>query len=117
MNDTPQASGTSAHKRHGMTVVEACLVLALVVLVCVIALPAVSRNKQRRQAAQCAEGLEALSTACKEYAAATGKWPASQNELVPSHLPSPLACPAGGTYTFGTPEGDPPTCSIPGHSL
>lgn len=100
-----------------MTVVEACLVLALVVLVGVIALPAVSRNRQRRQAAQCAARLEALSTACKEYAAANGKWPASQDELVPHHLVAPLACPAGGTYTFGSPEGDPPTCSIPGHAL
>ena len=117
MNDTPQPSGTSAHRRHGMTVVEACLVLALVVLVGVIALPAVSRNRQRRQAAQCATRLEALSTACKEYAAANGKWPDAQNVLVPAYFTEPLVCPAGGVYTLGTPEGDPPTCSIPGHSL
>ena len=100
-----------------MTVVEACLVLALLVLVGVIALPALSRNRQRRQTAQCAERLEALSTACKEYAAANGKWPDSQDVLVPEYLAAPLVCPAGGTYTFGTPEGDPPTCSIPGHAL
>lgn len=100
-----------------MTVVEACLVLSIVVLVGVIALPAVSRNRQRRQAARCAQHLETLSTACKEYAAANGKWPSSQDVLVPALLDAPLACPAGGTYSLGTPEGDPPTCSIPGHAL
>ena len=100
-----------------MTVVEACLVVALLVLVGAIALPAVSRNRQRRQAARCAQHLEALSTACKEYAAANGKWPAAQDVLVPALLSRPLACPAGGTYTLGTPEGDPPTCSVPGHTL
>lgn len=100
-----------------MTVVEACLVVALLVLVGVIALPAVSRNRQRRQAARCARLLETLSTACKEYAAANGKWPSAQDVLVPALLTEPLACPAGGIYTLGTPEGDPPTCSVPGHSL
>lgn len=100
-----------------MTVVEACLVVALVVLVGAIALPALSRNRQRRQAARCAQHLDALSTACKEYAAANGRWPTSQDVLVPALLDAPLACPAGGTYSLGTPEGDPPTCSIPGHSL
>ncbi|MBR4189284.1 MAG: type II secretion system protein [Kiritimatiellae bacterium] len=110
------ASGTT-DRRRGMTVVEACLLVAIVVLVGVIAVPALFRNKQRRQAAQCAERLEALSTACKEYAAANGKWPSSQGVLVPALLPAPLVCPAGGVYTLGTPEGDPPTCSVPGHAL
>ena len=106
-----------ADRRRGVTVVEACLLVAIVVLVGVIAVPALFRNKQRRQTAQCAERLEALSTACKEYAAANGKWPDSQNVLVPAYFTEPLVCPAGGTYTLGTPEGDPPTCSIPGHAL
>lgn len=110
------ASGTT-DRRRGMTVVEACLLVAIVVLVGAIAVPALFRNKQRRQAAQCAERLEALSTACKEYAAANGKWPDSQDVLVPALLPAPLVCPAGGAYTLGTPEGDPPTCSVPGHAL
>jgi type II secretory pathway pseudopilin PulG len=100
-----------------MTVVEACLLVAIAVLVGVIAFPALFRNRQRRQAAVCSQQLEALSTACKEYAAAHGKWPASQDELVPRHLAEPLACPVGGNYTLGSPEGDPPTCSIPGHAL
>jgi type II secretory pathway pseudopilin PulG len=100
-----------------MTVVEACLVLALLVLVGAIALPAISRNRQRRQAARCSERLEALSTACKEYAAANGRWPSAQEELVPAYLHAPLSCPGGGVYAFGTPEGDPPTCSIPGHAM
>ena len=104
-------------RRRGMTVVEACLLVAIVVLVGVIAFPAVFRNRQRKQAAVCSGQLEALSTACKEYAAANGKWPDSQDVLVPEYLAAPLVCPAGGTYTFGSPEGDPPTCSIPGHAL
>ena len=116
MKQSIPASGR-ADRRRGMTVVEACLLVAIVVLVGVIAFPAVFRNRQRKQAAVCAQYLEVLSTACKEYAAANGKWPDSQDVLMPEYLAAPLVCPASGTYTFGTPEGDPPTCSIPGHAL
>lgn len=103
--------------RRGMTVVELCLLLAILVLVAAISFPALFRNRQRRQAAQCAAQLEVLSMSCKEYAASNGAWPKTQDSLVPTYLKETLACPGGGTYSLGSPEGDVPVCSLPGHHL
>ena len=88
------------NRRSGITVVEATIVVAILLLLAAIALPAFFQNQTRKRAAECGMALEA-----------------SLEALVPDYLPQMPVCPSGGTYTLGTPEGDPPACSIPGHTL
>lgn len=102
------------NRKRGMTVVEFSIVLAFVLLIAAISIPSFFRNRREQQAAACAMNLEAISTACKRHAADQGGFPADLNALVPTYLESVPACPAGGLYTLGTPEGDPPTCSVHG---
>lgn len=101
----------------GMTLVEVSILLAMVLLVVAISVPALYKNQQQKRAAQCAMHLDAIHAACQKYAAAHGAFPKTLADLVPDYLPEIPACPAAGTYTLGTPEGDPPTCSVPGHHL
>ena len=103
------------NRTSGMTVVECAIVVAILLLLAAIALPAFIQNRQKQQAAECTRNLDAIAEACKRYASDRGGFPPNLAGLVPDYLPSPPACPAGGTYTLGSPEGDPPTCSIPGH--
>lgn len=103
--------------KNGMTVVEVSILLAIVLLLAAISLPALFQNQQKKQAAACAMNLDAIALASKRHAAEQGGFPASLSALVPAYLNSVPACPAGGTYRLGTPTGDPPTCSIPGHRL
>jgi Tfp pilus assembly protein PilE len=103
--------------KQGMTVVEVSIMLAILLLLAAISLPAFFQNQQKKRAAACAMNLDAIATACKHYAVEKGGFPRTLAELVPTYLKSVPACPSGGAYTLGTPEGDPPTCSIPGHRL
>ena len=105
------------NRTSGMTVVEATIVVAILLLLAAIALPAFFQNQTQQRAAECAINLEAISQACKYHASEQGRFPDSLATLVPVYLPQLPVCPAGGAYTLGTPEGDPPTCSIPGHTL
>lgn len=101
-------------RNRGMTVVEFSIVLAIALLIAAISIPSLFRNRREKQSAACAMNLEAISTACKRHAAEKGGFPANLDALVPAYLDSVPSCPAGGTYTLGTPEGDPPTCSVHG---
>ena len=103
------------NRTSGLTVVECAIVVAILLLLAAIALPAFIQNQQKQRTAECAMNLDAISDACKRYASDRGGFPASLAGLVPDYLPSVPACPSGGTYTLGSPEGDPPACSIPDH--
>ena len=103
--------------KNGMTVVEATIVLAILLLLAAISMPAFFQNQQKKRAAECAMNLDAIAIACKNYATEKGGFPKTLSELVPAQLESIPTCPSGGTYLLGTPEGDPPTCSVPGHHL
>ncbi len=102
---------------RGMTVVEVSIVLAILLLIAAISAPALRLNLQKKRAAQCALKLDAIDIACKKYAAEEGGYPQSLSDLVPAYLDILPACPSGGAYAMGTPNGDPPTCSVPGHQL
>ena len=103
--------------KQGLTVVEVSIVLAILLLLAAISLPAFFQNQQKKRAAACAMNLDAIANACKQFASDKGDFPKTLSELVPNHLDSVPICPAGGAYTLGTPEGDPPTCSSAGHNL
>jgi Tfp pilus assembly protein PilE len=101
--------------KRGLTVVEVSILLAILLLLAAISLPALFQNQQKKRAAECAMNLDAIATACKRYASENGGFPKSLSELVPAYLDAVPACPSGGTYSLGTPEGDPPVCTIPDH--
>jgi type II secretory pathway pseudopilin PulG len=103
------------NRTSGMTIVEATIVVAILLLLAAIALPAFFQNQHKRRAAECAMNLDAISVACRRHAAEQGGFPRDLAGLVPAYLQRVPACPAGGAYTLGTPEGDPPACSVPGH--
>ena len=103
--------------KSGMSVVEVSITLAILVLILVISVPALFQNQQKKRIAECAMNLDAIATACKKYAAEKDGFPKHLSDLVPAYLESVPACSSGGTYALGTPEGDPPTCSIVEHHL
>ncbi len=105
------------NRKNGLTAVEATIVVAILALLAAIAMPAYFQNQQKRRAARCAMQLDAMASACRRHAREVGGFPRDLSALVPDYLTAVPECPAGGVYTLGTPEGDPPTCSIPGHSL
>ena len=105
------------YRKNGMTVVEVSIVIAILLLLTAISLPAFFQNQQNKRAAECAMNLDAIAIACQRQALEKGGFPQRLSDLVPTYLDSIPACPSGGAYTLGTPEGDPPTCSIPGHHL
>ncbi|MDR0992996.1 MAG: hypothetical protein LBN38_00285 [Verrucomicrobiota bacterium] len=104
-------------RTHGITFVETSILIAIAALLAAISFPALFRNRQKRQASRCGIQLEAIAMASQRFASEKGGMPSNVEELVPGYALKVLVCPAGGTYTIGTPEGDPPRCSIPGHSL
>ena len=101
--------------KNGLTLVEVSIVAAILLLLAAISLPALIQNRQKQRAAECAMNLDAVATACKKYASEKGGFPKTLSALVPDYLDAVPRCPAGGTYALGAPEGDPPSCSIPGH--
>ena len=103
--------------KSGMSVVEVSIVLAIIVLLAAISLPAFFQNQKKAREAECAMNLDSISIACKQYASEQGGFPETIEKLVPTYLDEVPTCPSGGIYTLGTPEGDPPTCSIPAHHL
>ena len=105
------------NRKAGMSVVEATIVLAILLLIAAISAPALRQNLQKKRAAACAMNLDAIDLACKKHAAEKGGYPAALADLVPDYLGSLPSCPSGGGYVLGTPDGVPPTCSVPGHRL
>lgn len=101
----------------GITVVEATIVVAILLLLAAISFPAFLQNRQRQNAAVCAMNLDTISAACRRYAQDKGCYPATIDQLVPVYLIQMPVCPSGGAYSIGSPEGDPPSCSISGHHL
>ena len=105
------------NRKNGLTVVEVSILLAILLLLAAISVPALFQNQKKAREAECAMNLDAIASACKRHAAEKGGFPPTVADLAPAFLDSVPLCPAGGTYTLGTPEGDPPTCSVPGHHL
>ena len=102
-------------RKKGLSVVEATIVVAILLLVTAISFPALVQNHRKQQAARCAMNLDAIAAACREFTAQQGYYPESLADLVPGLLPALPVCPAGGLYQPGTAAGLPPACSIPGH--
>lgn len=108
---------TRRNSKTGLSIVEVLLILAIGTLILLIAIPAIRTNRAKQQAAACVLEMDMLDRACRAHASRLGGFPEQMTDLIPDFMPRLPVCPAGGTYQPGTPEGDPPTCSIPGHTL
>lgn len=102
------------NRNASLTVVECSILLALALLIAAISVPALVRNRQKKQTAACAMNLERLSAACRRYAEEKGASPAEFGRLVPTYLETVPSCPAGGVYSPGTPDPGLPVCSLHG---
>ena len=104
-------------RTSGMTIVEGTIVLAILLLLAAISVPALFHNRHRRDAAACALNLDAIAAASRQHAQEKGRFPKTVDQLVPDYLIILPVCPEGGHYSLGSPEGDPPSCSVSGHHL
>ena len=104
-----------AKTKTGMTVVEAVVATAILLLLAAIALPAYTQNRQKRRAAECAMNLDSIAVATRRHVQETGAFPSSPAALVPTYLRAFPACPAGGAYSLGSPSTPLPSCTVAGH--
>ncbi len=108
-----------ANHRQAFTLVEIMIVIAIIGLLCAVAIPNYVRARANSQASACINNLRNIEDASGQYAIEHGKSvgdPVSLNrDLTPyialnSNHKLP-ACPAGGTYGIES-IGDTPICSL-----
>lgn len=117
------------HSRDtGFTLVEIMIVVAIIGLLCAIAIPNFVRARETSQADACISNLRQLDAGVQEWALENNRGPNSSvtldnvkpyvGRVIGGQLPH---CPAGGTYAV-TDVSSRPTCSLssnvtPGHVL
>jgi prepilin-type N-terminal cleavage/methylation domain-containing protein len=113
----------SIHSR-AFTLVEIMIVVAIIGLLCAIAIPNYIRARANSQVNACINNLRQLDAAMNQYAlenrlASSATY--SLTLLMPyiklNSANSLPPCPAGGTYSPGSTVTNSPTCNIPGHAL
>lgn len=107
--------------RGGFTLVEIMIVIAIIGLLCAIAIPNYVRARACSQANACINNLRQLDGAIQQFAIENGKkvgdpvsYPADLTPYIKMNSGNSIpACPAGGTYSVA-PVGTEPTvvCSL-----
>jgi len=104
------------------TVLRIGIILGAVVAVGFCVLPRVITNNRETPRNTCINNLRLIDGAKQQWALETHKaasavptW-ADLKPYIEPMSPKEIQCPLRGTYTLGA-VSNPPTCSIPGHSL
>lgn len=108
--------------RGAFTLVEIMIVVAIIGLLCAIAIPNFVKARTSSQQNACINNLRQMDGAAEQFALEnmmTSGATYTLSQIKPylqldsaGNLPS---CPAGGTYAAGTAVSNPPTCTVAGH--
>ncbi len=94
----------------GFTLVEIMIVIAIIGLLCAIAIPNYVRARANSQASACINNLRQIASAVDEFALEKGKttgyevsYPSDVSAYIKLNSASSIPeCPAGGSYTVAT---------------
>ena len=113
-------------RRSGFTLVEIMIVVAIIGLLCAIAIPSFMKARTQSQTNACINNLRQIDSA-KEQAALEMHWTngsavANGQSNVNAYIKGLVGttntptCPAGGSYTYNI-IGTNPVCTVVGHVL
>ena len=96
------------HGERGFTLVEIMIVIAIIGLLCAIAIPNLLRASARSQANACINNLRQIDAAIQQFSVDAGKhqgdtisWPNDLTSYIKLNAKGSIPpCPAGGTYSL-----------------
>ena len=114
---------TLSSRRHGFTLIEIMIVVAIIGVILAVALPAFMKSRAQARKQVCIENLSQIESAKQHWGLETGKKDgdvATEADIVgdTKYIKRPVQCPGGGTYDFKS-IGTTATCSqaADGHVL
>jgi prepilin-type N-terminal cleavage/methylation domain-containing protein len=102
--------------RWAFTLVEIMMVVAIIGMLCVIAIPSYVRSREASTTKACMNNLRQIDGAKDRFAIENGKqdgYPVTQLDIEPYFLKKWEKCPAGGGYWIND-VGTDPTCGLAG---
>jgi prepilin-type N-terminal cleavage/methylation domain-containing protein len=112
---------TSRKARHGFTVLELMIVVAIIGLLAALVIMGIARARARAAQTLCVGNLRQIETAkaqwAMDYRKGQGVQPDDTDLFGPTaYIRSKPKCPMSGTYDLERVK-DPPTCTVTGHTL
>lgn len=100
--------------KSGFTLIEIMIVVAIIIILATLAVPAFNQARIKSQAAVCVNNLRQIDGSYDQYFLEEGKAPASVAALTPEYIKRDATgeCPASGVYSLPTAAGVAASCSI-----